>query len=145
DGQQLQSAQQLRPWFHQQVLVGSGELHQDLRPLPLAVLAYRWIYGNAIAQAQAAVLNHSLEQGFDLTRGRDFVLYRHATYSCTRKAGTRRTRGDLMLPRLRPQNTGPARFGPATSLLSVGPAFPPWRASPFRNGCDSAPTAARWR
>ena len=53
--QQFDRAQQFAAAFQQERRIGTGELHQNFRTLPIAVLGNRRIHGDAIFQAQPAL------------------------------------------------------------------------------------------
>src|ERR1035437_5298855 len=77
----LKGAQQLPTVLQHQRDVGAGNLHQDFGALPLAVAADLGIDGDLVAQMEIAAREGGVQQFADLLGGRDFVMYRHTTYS----------------------------------------------------------------
>src|SRR6202140_360885 len=73
ESQQFQSAQQFSPAIEQQGRVGPGEIHQNLRLLPVAVFRQRWIYDDPVLQPKSAVRHYGLQKLINLFCGSEFV------------------------------------------------------------------------
>jgi len=79
--EQFKSAQQFCAALQQQRRVGTGELHQDLRPFPIAFFGQGRVDGDPVFQAQTTLADYATQQFIDLVGGLDFVGNCHKSSS----------------------------------------------------------------
>jgi hypothetical protein len=82
-GEQLEGAKQFAAAVEKQGGVGAGELDEDFRMLPLAVLGHGGIDGDAVFEFEAAVRDDGLEEFSDLLGGGYFVGNWHKSVLCS--------------------------------------------------------------
>ena len=73
----LDRAQQLASTGQQHRRIGAGEIHQDFRPFPIAIVGERRVHSNTVLYPQAGVCNYRSKQLIDLMSRSDFVWNSH--------------------------------------------------------------------
>ena len=73
EGEEFEGAQQFSAAIEQEGGVGAGEVDENFRLLPVAVLGQRRIDDDPVFEAESAVGDDGLEEGVDLIGGGEFV------------------------------------------------------------------------